>query len=321
MRVRVCEDLDECAYLWGRVWPQTCFFDLWPVRASFATCFKRLPYFLIADQSGKIEGMMALNWIEEEQYFGHFPGETYHGQTWLEQNRIPARSPQVLNILLDSMPGPVQLRYLAGESVLMDGSPLAVDEIGYLFLPRNYNFSFQNYMQSFSGKSRKKLARESAGLQHFGVTWRYNHFPDVDQLFRMNMANFGEWSYFKDSRFLASFEKLVHWLSQNNMLRVTTLSLGGTVAAIDIGALWNRSYTVLAGATHPDFPGVAKMINFHHMEWGCRQGLEIVDFLCGDFGWKKRFHLTSRPLYKIDRQAEWNVFPEFTVPSLYANAQ
>jgi CelD/BcsL family acetyltransferase involved in cellulose biosynthesis len=68
---------------------------------------------------------------------------------------------------------------------------------------------------------------------------------------------------------------------------------------VDVGALWKNTYTVLAGGTDPDFPGVAKLINFHHIQWACRQRLDLVDFLCGDFNWKSRFRLHPRPLYKI----------------------
>jgi len=71
------------------------------------------------------------------------------------------------------------------------------------------------------------------------------------------------------------------------------------LAAVDVGALWKNTYTVLAGGTDPDFPGIAKLINFHHIEWACRQHLAVVDFLCGDFNWKSRFRLSPRPLYKI----------------------
>jgi len=57
----------------------------------------------------------------------------------------------------------------------------------------------------------------------------------------------------------------------------------------------------VAGGTGGDFPGVAKLINFHHLEWACRQRLREVDFLCGEFNWKNRFHLTPRPLYKMSK--------------------
>jgi len=102
------------------------------------------------------------------------------------------------------------------------------------------------------------------------------------------------------TRFLKSFENLVIWLQKNGLLRVTTVILGGNVAAVDIGAIFGSAYTVLAGGAHPDFPGVAKLINFHHMEWACSRRLEVIDFLCGDFGWKERFHLTPRPLYLLN---------------------
>jgi CelD/BcsL family acetyltransferase involved in cellulose biosynthesis len=75
--------------------------------------------------------------------------------------------------------------------------------------------------------------------------------------------------------------------------------VGGKVAAVDIGAVWGSTYTVLAGGTQPDFPGIAKLINLHHIEWACNQNFMEVDFLCGDFNWKNRFHLTPRPLYEI----------------------
>ena len=66
-----------------------------------------------------------------------------------------------------------------------------------------------------------------------------------------------------------------------------------------MGALWKGTYTVLAGGTDADFPGVAKLINLHHVEWACLQRLTMVDFLCGNFNWKEGFHLTPRRLYQI----------------------
>jgi CelD/BcsL family acetyltransferase involved in cellulose biosynthesis len=86
------------------------------------------------------------------------------------------------------------------------------------------------------------------------------------------------------------------------MLRVTTLLIGGEVAAIDMGAVWRNTYAVLAGGTRSEFPGVAKLINLHHLEWSCRQRFSYVDFLCGDFNWKNRFHLTPRPLYQMKKE-------------------
>lgn len=298
LKIRMCEDLAECQRIWSVVWPDESLFDLWQVRACFAESFSRLPSFLVAEERGAIKGLLPLSWIEEAQCYGHFPGEIWQAKTWLEQNKILASDAAVFAALLANIPGPSYLRYLTRDS-LPSGESAVVDEIGYLFLPGQFNFSFSDYMLQFSGKSRKNLRRELDRLEEHGVTYRHDHLPDVELLFSMNRKAYGEASYFIDPRFQNSFEKLVSWLHKNGMLRVTTILLGGVVAAVDIGAIWRSTYTVLAGGTNTDFPGVAKMINFHHLEWACRQRFASVDFLCGDFGWKERFHLTSRPLYKI----------------------
>lgn len=315
--IRICEDIEECRFLWEHFLPAECIFDLWPVRYCFAEAYDRKPYFIIAENNGIIQGILPLSWIDEEQYYGYFPGETCQGKTWLEQNRIPAKNFHVTEELLLSIPGPAHLRYLTNIFLpaYYDNDIFNIDETGYLFLPGVHNYSMENYLQQFSGKTRKKLRHELSRLEAFGVSYRHDNIGDVEYLYRLNQHAFGGQSYFSSSRFLRSFENLVSWLNAKGMLRVTTSLIGGKIAAVDIGAVWGMSYVVLAGGTHPDFQGVAKLINLHHMEWACEQHLETVDFLCGDFGWKERFHLEPRPLYEIrisEEQVAWHepVFEE-----------
>ena len=86
--IRIIQHPDDCRELWDRLWPQTGVFDLWPVRACFMKHYQRPLFFLTGEQKTGTPLLMALAWIEEEGYFGHFPGETWRGKTWLEQNRI-----------------------------------------------------------------------------------------------------------------------------------------------------------------------------------------------------------------------------------------
>lgn len=307
--VRLCIDPAECRAIWENFWPRENLFDLWEVRDSFAKGYKRQPYFLIAEEGKKVMGMLALSWADEYRCYMHYPAETWKGKTWLEQNKIPHQSPEIFAELLNSVPGPVHLRYLTDDSVPIGDMPVAVDEIGYLFFPKGYGYSFDTYLQTFSGKSRKKLSRELEKLKQHGISYRHDQVSDIQWLYRMNLQSFQQESYFYDPMFLDSMEKLISWLHGNGMLRITTLLLGGIIAAVDIGAVWQGTYTVLAGATNPDFPGVAKMINFHHLKWSCQQQMKLVDFLCGDFGWKQRFHLTPRPLYELQLQPEKIIMP------------
>ena len=302
IKIKVYKELEEARRLWQRHWPQRCLFDLWPVRACFQKQFSHRPSFIVATRDSEFCGMLALSWIDEEKIFGHFPGEVWQGDTWLEQNKIISSDPEVLRILFDHIPADVKIRYLTDKPCRLPETSAGIDETGYLFFPKQYGYSYQAYLHCFSGKSLKKIRKELDRFVASGIVFRYDCVSDMNHLFRMNLERFKERSFFSDSRFLRSFENLAVWLHANKMLRITTVLVGDKIAAVDMGAVWKSTYTVLAGGAHPDFPGIAKLINLHHIEWACQQRLKEVDFLCGDFNWKNRFHLTPRPLYKI-----WNL--------------
>lgn len=261
--------------------------------------YQRPLFFILAGRDHRESRLLALTWIEEEGVFGHFPGETWQGKTWLEQNKIPGTGSQSLQMLLNKLPEKCFIRYIDDGFLPAWESFVSIDEIGYLFFPRQYNFSFEDYRNMIPRKSRKKIDREINQLHAQKVAFRHNHMSDVSRMFEMNLSAFGERSYFHDSRFFNAFVDLITFLDQKNLLRLTSVTIGGRLAAVDVGAIWKNTYTVMAGGTNPDFPGVAKLINFHHIEWACHQRLGVVDFLCGDFNWKSRFRLNPRPLYKI----------------------
>ena len=299
VKVEICNDLEKAKGLWQRHWPQECLFDLWPVRGCFQSQYQHTPHFLVASRGNRFTGMLALSRIDDVHGYGHFPGEVYQGKTWLEQNKVVSSDPETTYALLNNIPEDARIRYLCS-SEQMDVDPrTTIDETGYLFFPRLYNYSFEAYWNSFSGKSRKKIRCEIERLKAPGVEFRYNHIADIDWMFRLNLERYQNKSYFYDSRFLRAFENMATWLHANDLLRVTAVLIGGRIAAVDMGAVWNGTYTVLAGGTHADFPGVAKLINLHHLEWACTQRMKVVDFLCGEFNWKDRFHLTPRRLYQI----------------------
>ncbi len=127
--------------------------------------------------------------------------------------------------------------------------------------------------------------------------YHINRWEDVDWMLKANIATFNHHSYFHNPRFLKGFEAMLSFLAKHGMLRVTTIRINGRRAAVDVGAVYKNRYTVLAGATDQEFPGIAKKINLFHLKWGFKQHFEMIDFLCGDFGWKARFHFLPRPLY------------------------
>ena len=298
---RAVTDLDECQDAWRRAIPSEVISDLWEVRDCFQRHFRRPSHFIVAENgptSGEIRGFLPLSWMEEANCYGYFPGETWHGKTWLEQNRIVAPDEGTLAGLLGNCPGNCHLRYLVPQD---SGDPdlRTIDEVGYLFLPPRYDYDMENYFQEFSHKSAKRIKRELDAFGASGASYRHDDLSDFDRLIALNVGRFGSDSYFDDQRFREGFRSLMHFLHENGWLRLTALVIGGETAAVDMGCVYRGTYTVLAGGTHGGHPGVAKLINVHHMTRACQERLGVVDFLCGAFSWKELFHLEPRALYLL----------------------
>lgn len=294
----VVSDLDQCRAIWEQVMPTDSVTDLWEVRNCFQRHFRNRPYFILAEDGGSRWGLLPLSWIGEYGCYGFFPGETWQGKTWLEQNKIASSGNGMLGDLLAACPSDYHLRYLSSVPDVSSGDEV-VDEIGYLFLPPKYEYDMSNYLGEYSRKSAKKILRELAAIENLGVAYRYDEMADFDVMVKMNMARFGNRSYFFDPRFRESFRALARLLEEKGWLRFTTVLINGEPAATDMGCIYRGVYTLLAGGTDSHYPGVAKLINFHHMERACRERLKQVDFLCGSFHWKDLFHLTPRPLYLL----------------------
>jgi len=295
---RIVTDLDECQEIWNRAMSREVISDLWGFRACFQQNFDRPACFVVAEEAGGLYGLIPFSWIEESRCYGYFPGETWKGKTWLEQNRILNGGGGVLQNLLDHCPGRYHLRYLL-RSELADQGQCKVDEVGYLFRPPDYAYDLDNYFQEFSHKSVKRLKRELASLEASGARFRYDDVSDFEHLVQLNLINFGASSYFHDHRFRESFRSLLHYLNENGWLRITAVDVAGEVAAVDMGCIYRGVYALLAGGTNRNYPGIAKLINTHHMRRSCQERLKQIDFLCGDFSWKQRFHLKPRPLYLL----------------------
>jgi len=245
--VRVITDVSECRAVWEEVIPRESIWDLWEVRDCFHRHYQRPLHFIVASEKGRTCGLLPLSWIEEAGIYGYFPGETWNGTTWLEQNRICDHAGGTWETLLDYCPGAYHLRYLRHPGA---GSPkeCAIDEVGYLFSPPHYEYDIENYFGEFSRKSRKRLRHDLDAFEKRGLSYRFDEMEDFDQLVKLNEDRFGADSYFSDRRFTKSFRSLMELLQDRGWMRITTVMVAGEIAAVDLGCIFNGVYTLLGGA-------------------------------------------------------------------------
>ncbi len=302
--IRIVTESEECRNIWERMIPPEYITDLWEVRSCFQQHFRHSLYFITAEKNGQTHGFLPLSRISETDCYGYFPGETWKGITWLEQNRVFVQNSLCLKDLLNCCDLPFHIRYLRGENLLplceSGNDPVfRTDEIGYLFHPHHYNCDMENYFREFSRKSLKQILRDVSAIEEKGIAFRFDDSADFDLMVEMNLSRFGDYSYFHDTRFLEGFRSLMCFLREMGWLRFTTVLVQGKPAAVDMACLYKNVLTVFAGGTDAEFPGIAKLINLHHLRRACAEGIQELDFLCGDFHWKKMFHLTPRTLYLL----------------------
>lgn len=290
-------DPDECGRLWKELIHPQVISDIWEFRLCFHRHFNHQPCFLLYKDRQGIAGLVPLAFNPMQGQFVFFPGETWKGRTWLERTPVYARSPEMIEQIIAGCPKGTFLRYvqLPDSGVTQE---YEVDEIGYVLYPSVFDYDIRSYFKRFSNKRLKSIMKTIHRLTG-SSRFHLNRLEDYDQLVKMNIRSFGSHSYLYNKRFRNAFRDVVQLLHAEGVLRLISLEIEGKLAAIDLGALYNGTYTVFLGGTCPDMPGVAKVINLYHLEFAFTNNIKKIDFLCNDFHWKKLWHLDPEPLYQF----------------------
>jgi len=291
-------DIDECMKLWEKLIPVKEISDLWGFRFCFQRHFNHEPFFLILEDESGIAGMIPLSYVKELDIFAFFPGEIWKGKTWIERTPIYVREPYYTEELLSCCPERTYLRYMEASTEFYDPG-FELDEIGYVLYPPDFDFNLDNFLKRFSYKRIKEINKVIRSFTVDSETLHINRLEDFSLLLEMSLHYFGQNSYLYDPRFREGFRDVMYFLHEKEFLRMVSFEIHGCIAAVDIGALFNSTYTVFLGGTDSQFPGVAKAMNMHHIEYACTQKVMKLDFLCGDFHWKRLWHLDPEPLYRF----------------------
>ncbi len=290
-------ELKECEKLWRLLIRPKSVSDLWEFRLSFHRYFNHKPCFLLFEDRKGIAGMVPLSYVKNLDLFVFFPGELWKDKTWIERTPIYVREPGLIPNLLHSCPDRTYLRYMETLNA-WDLPELSMDEIGYVLYPHDLGTDLTRYRARFSNKKMKAILKV-IGSYTENASFHLNRLEDFDRIVDMSMKYYGQDSYLYDSRLREGFGDIMCFLQQRGWLRMVSLEIQGKTVAVDLGALWQGTYTVFLGGADREVPGVAKVMNMHHIEFACEKGISKVDFLCGDFHWKKLWHLDPEPLFKF----------------------
>ena len=295
---RVVTDPYSCEKLWKSLIPARSISDLWEFRMCFQRYFKNRYHFHVMEEGGNVYGVLPLSHIDRLDIMTFFPGETWKNKTWLERTPIYAINQDILYRLLSDCCERTYLRYIECDSEYLPEQMIA-DEIGYVVYPGLLRYDSENYRARFSNKKYKNIMRDVNRILDMGASFHINRMEDFKLLVEMSIERYGADSYLEDPRFRHSFRDAIRFLNQKGYLRMVSLELEGKTMAVDVGAIYNGVYTIFLGGVFSRVPGLPKVMNMHHIDYSLQNRIHKVDFLCGDFNWKKLWHLDEEPLFKL----------------------
>jgi hypothetical protein len=295
---RAVTDPYLCERLWRTFIPTRSISDLWEFRMCFQKYFKNRFYFHVMEEGGNIYGVLPLSHIDSMDIMTFFPGETWKNKTWLERTPIYAINQDILYRLLSDLTERTYLRYIEFDPEYLP-EQTAADETGYVIYPGQLNYDRGNYRARFSNKKFKSILRDVNTILDMGATFHVNRTDDFELLVEMSIERYGEESYLQDDRFRNSFREVIRFLNQKGYLRMVSMELEGKTMAVDVGAIYNGVYTIFLGGIFSRVPGLPKAMNMNHIDYALKNRVYKVDFLCGDFNWKKLWHLDEEPLFKL----------------------
>jgi hypothetical protein len=300
-----------CEKLWKTYIPEKTVSDLWEFRMCFHQHFRNHFRFFIIEDRNDILGLLPLSYIDDLNTHAFFPAEIWNNKTWLERTPIYAENHQTFTELLLSCPESIYLRYMENAGEYMP-EQMELDEIGYVLYPARLGFDKANYFKRFSNKKIKCILKNIKSITDIGVKFHINRTADYELLVDMSIERYGDNSYLRDIRFRNSFRDIVTFLHKSGYLKMISLELDGKTVAVDIGALYKGVYTVFLGGVFSCIPGLAKVMNMYHIDYALNNRVLKLDFLCGDFNWKKLWHLDQEPLFKfLSPELEDTVYPSY----------
>lgn len=310
--LKVQRDPDVLTSLWQEFSPNESVFDLWEVRNAFLSGYGYQPIFVTLVEKG----------IQYEETVGLLPlcidpdtdPNTYRwfGTNWPEDNTFFVRDPELIPLLLVAAPKPLIIDCIRPKqelSFLLDFPGFTQDSEKKYFLDIEHCATIDAFLARLKKKRRYNFKRDRKRIQSLAPTVRYDHPDDIEQLFALNIARFrqkhpgspDDYSTFEKDRQKNAFRNLIKRAGRYQARTITTI-IDGSVAAVEIALIYNKTYYALnAGTAVWKYSGIGVYSNLLVIEDAIRLGCTKVDFLEQAQNWKHLWQLDSYYQYRFEK--------------------
>ncbi len=290
IRTELFTNIYDCKRLWYEFSSLNTIFDTWEFRYSFWKGYKHKPHFIVLKNNGENVGLLPL-WYEKDKhkYF-------WFGSWWQEENNFFVKDEIYTPLLLSICPKPVHLNAISLDGVIKSKNffTFKPDEPKYILKLRGF-LSVEDYLMKLNSKKRYNLKRDRKLIEKVNPRIILNNFSDFELMIKLSKKRFfekGEETDWEDPRRVETFKEVIRQglKGKSYNVRMITVKIGKRVAAVDLVAIYKKTYSPLkCGYDVKNFPGIGNFMNLYEINYAIMLGMDTIDFLEIDYGWKDRF--------------------------------
>ena len=301
LRLEVVSEIDQAQVLWQEFSSFQTLFDTFEFRLAFFKAYQPRLHFVTLKNDNQVVGLLPLQYEnDQEKYF-------WFGSWWQEENKFLVKDELYIPLLLAVCPLPVSLNAISFDLPIWIQKVIEfkADDPKYI-LKLDEVRSLDDYLATLNKKMRYNLRRDVRIIEAQKPEITIDNFSDFDGLVELSKQRFlqkGEDTDWKDERRVEAFRKVIELGRKffSYQIRMITVKIGSRLAAVDLVAIFNNCYYPLkCGYNVRDFPGIGNYVNLLEIKDVLDLGLNKMDFLEIDYGWKDKW-FESIPLLKYDK--------------------
>ena len=300
LEIQLVTDMAEAERLWRQFSPNETIFESWELRALFQKYHQKDIRFYAGYVEGELIGVFPLQFNKDKNLLEFFGGD------YMEDNRLFLQ-PEFETYRVDffdyiqTLDEKIKLEYMSGEDAFTTSLP--VQDHKYILPIEKYTTLEEYVTDVFSSETKKTMLKKMRRIDRLGVEITKNNFADIEKLFELNIAMFGEHSSFSDRPFHKEIFRELFTFSPEMTPYFLTFTVGGEVIGVSISLEYHESYAyILLGINPSGVKDMATYINLKNIETAIQAKAKFVDCFVGAYGWKDRWHFTAIPKYTFVKE-------------------
>lgn len=302
--IKLINDQEQCHALWDQFSPCERAWDEWELMYAFHDEKRYRFCFMVHETQGNIDGLIPLVEDTKDGSYELFGG-CYADSRVLWINIDHFRE------CFESLPENTAFFDLKGSWVdqVLEKFPeyesnFAERDQQYYLIPADFNFDFNNHMDTHFSRDRcKTFHRDLRKVKERSPELIWSDADESENFIRLNVKNFGEESDYAGEEGQLEVKRVIHELKDLGYLKTLTIKIDGKVEGVSISTLYKNNCVALYASSNNDINNLGKFLTVSTIEECCRLRVDEINYMTG-MAWKAFWRMKENPCRTMRKPAK-----------------